>query len=111
MRGNMADKNKGSSYSNLDPPQGTTYRVSKVHRILAEAGSSRNMWIERWHEDDRTQSLLKLGSTGTQRFALLEKCLIHMYKPIVAQVYHAHTLRVYLLPDQVTSAYIYKRMV
>ncbi len=67
------------------------------------------MWIGRWHVEDRTALADVLSNEIGED---LHSCIKEMYQPILAHVYHAHALRVYLLngkiPSQIQSVYTTK---
>jgi hypothetical protein len=68
-----------------------------------------HMWIKRWPVDNRVAVLNGIPNSLTNQAAHLKEALKNMYGPILAHVYHAHELRIYLLrgriPTEIKSPY------
>jgi hypothetical protein len=73
------------------------------HWETNEVQDNIDMWIGRWHVNDRTTLLNRIPEAIANRADLICKAIKAVYRPITAHVYHAHALRIHLLKGRIPA--------
>jgi hypothetical protein len=74
-----------------------------AHWRMDEVQDNIDMWLGRWHVNDRTILLNSIPEAIGNRADLLCKANKAIYRPVIAHAYRAHSLRIYLLKGRIPS--------